>query len=302
MALLRPLWMQGDINSSVGDIEYPLGQDRLGLLGSVFSRTGVLDYLANHLKVSQRGAGANASVDVAIGRCVIAAGDGGMYLCTNTSVVNVSGITTSRAYRIIARVRDKQAFGEAVSDWRIEAISNAGTSIPATPVRAISLATFTTSGSSTVTDAMINDTRTRATVGTQGLTGTWGLNGFANVWDDSDPTRPLTWMKTSDNWVILSGWVDRRVESSNVVANDVWYWDRSRNWGNASAAPVLPPEIRPDGVRDFVGITSSGDIHHVLFPNGSWAWRFQYNTLLSHLEGNRTWVSFDGLMYRTSAR
>lgn len=301
MSLLRPLWMQGDIASGTGAVEYPLGQDRLGLLGSIFSKTGVVDYLGNHLRVSQRGAGANASVDVALGRCVVAAGDGGMYLCTNTSTVNVSGISTNRAYRIIARVRDKQAFGESASDWRIEAISNSGSNPPATPVRAISLATFTTTGSSTVTNGMIVDTRTRATVGTTAQTGTWGETGFANVWNDADSTRPLTWLKNTDGWVTLSGWIQREVESTNIVSGEFWYWDRSKGWGNASAAPVLPPEIRPNGVRDLVGLSSNGDVHFVIFPNGSFAYRFLYNTTLSAADANRAWFTFDGITYRTVA-
>lgn len=302
MTLLKPLWMQADISSGEGAIEYPLGQDRLGLLGSIFSKTGVIDYLGNHLKVSQRGSGANMSVDVALGRCVVAAGDDGMYLCTNTSTVNVSVQSGARAHRIIARVRDKQAFGESASNWTIEAISNTGTSLPATPVRAISLATFTTaSGTSSITNAMIVDTRTRATVGTSAQTGTWGETGFANVWNDWDPTRPLTWLKNTDGWVTLSGWIQREVETTSVVAHDVWYWDRSKGYWNANAAPVLPPEIRPDGIRDLIGLSSNGDVQFMIFPNGSFAYKFMYNTTLSAVDGNRAWFTFDGITYRTVA-
>lgn len=303
MALLTPLWMQPDVGSA--SIEYPLGEDRLGFIGSLFSRTGVLDLLGGHLRVTQRAAGANMTVDVAIGRGVIAAGDGGMYLCNNTSVVNLSTPAGDRAYRIIARVRDKQAFAEAASDWTLEAIFLAGSTPPATPARAISLATFntlstttsvTTAGTASSTVAVIADTRSRATVGTMGLTGDWGQQGIHPVWQSWDSTRPPRYMKNSDGWVFLSGWIRR--QNTVGFVNGGTFWDLDDTSGFGSTGPAqLPEEIRPSGNRDVAVMTSVGSAHFLIRSNGHMNYRFFSDK--SFPLG--AWMSFDGVFYKQFA-
>ena len=311
MPLQAPLWTQPGLGEEPST--YSLSQDRVGLLEPLFSRAGVLDYDAGHLRVTQRGSGANMSVDVAAGRCAIRGdrvADQGTYLCTSTDTENrtVSRPSSgSRAYRIYARVRDKAATAELASpdtgsDWVIESSFAGGTTPPATPGSAISLATFVlTSSTTSVTTGMITDTRQRVSTGTAALTGTWGRTGFADVWGADDATRPLTWMKNPDGWVTLSGWIRRLHSTTAVARNEFWSWDRSKGWG--VGAVVLPEDIRPvGGVRDTMTITSNGDLHLVFFPSGQMAYRFQYDTTLVGTDPGRTWISFDGVSYRSDAR
>lgn len=305
MAFLKPLWMQPF--SSDPAIEYLPDQDRLGLLGSVFSREGVVDYLANHLKVSQRAAGANLSVDVAVGRCVIAGDDvpdQGSYLCQSTTVANIAltkPASGTRTYRIVARVRDKSSSASwSGHDWTVEGIFD-GSSSPVLPPSAISLALVAVSSSaSSIVDANITDTRSRATVGTNAVTGSWGVTGFSVNWASDDSTRPLTWGKNADGWVMLSGWVRRVNVQKSVSANAFNYFDESVGEWNTSSVPVLDPEIRPAGIRDFIGISSNGDVHFIVYPGGQLSYRFLYATTLA-IGANQSWISFDNCKYRANA-
>lgn len=287
---------------------------RVGVLDALFSRAGVINYDAGDLRVTQRGSGANMSVDIAAGRAAVRGtrvSGQGTYVCISTGTENrtvTAPSSGSRAYRISARVRDKAATAalstpDTASDWVIESAFAAGTTPPPVPASAISLATFVlTSSSSSVTTGMITDTRGRAASGTAALTGTWGSTGFANVWGADDVTRPLTWMKNPDGWVTLGGWIRRKNETATVKRNEFWAWDRNKGWDVGAA--VLPPEIRPvGGVRDTVTITSNGDLHLVFFPNGRMNYRFQYDTTLTAGDAsNQTWVSFDGVSYRSESR
>jgi len=288
---------------------------RTGVLTPLYERPGVLDRDAGHLRVTQRGAGANLSVDVAAGRAAIrgtkVAGQG-TYLCVSTAVENrtvTAPASGARTYRIVARVRDKAdttaaSSPDTASDWSIESSFAAGSNPPPEPDSAITLATFTlTSSTTSVTTAMINDVRPRAGSGTAALTGTWGQTGInSTFYGADDPTRPLTWMKTPDGFVTLGGWMRRKGSSTTPIRNEFYTWDGTRGWGKGAA--VLPPEIRPvGGVRDTVTITSNGDMHVVLFPSGVMSWRFQYDTtLVAGTQANQTWFAFDGITYRASDR
>lgn len=283
------------------------GAFRVGVLNPLFSREGVLDMPGTGLEVVQRGSGANLSVDVRAGRAAIRGdrvAEQGTYVCQSTATENrtVSRPSSgSRAYLIYAQVRDRAAASsDGASDWRIESTFTSGDTPPAVPDSAIPLATFVlTSSSNSVTNGMINDVRPWGTVGTAADTGTWGESGFAPVWAADDGTRPLTWMRNADGRVILSGWVRRRAETTTVRRNEFWSFDRAAGWGKG--APVLPPEIRPTGgMRDTMTITSNGDLHLALFPNGAMSYRFQYDTTLV-AGANQTWISFDGVTYRANS-
>jgi hypothetical protein len=306
MALLTPLWMQSDIGTSA--IEYPLSQDRLGLMGSLFSRTGVMDLLAGHFAVGARAAGANQTVDIAAGRGVVADGQGGMYLCTSTAVENRSvarPTSGSRTYLIYLQVRDKKSFGDSASDFILSTISNNNTTVPATPSRSIPLAyvtltsstTTVTTGATSSTNAQIVDLRTRATVGTMGLTGSWGTAGIADVWQNWDSTRPLRWMKNSDGWVFLAGWVRRQISSGSVAAREFWHLDRSAGYG-AAATPVLPAEIRPNGARDVHVMTQGGLAHVAIQPSGTMPYQFFSAQTFGIATNGEFWMSFDGVFYK----
>lgn len=299
MAFVTPLYLK----SGVGDpaITYSAQQDRAGLLGTIFSREGVLDKDANHLKVSQRGLGANLSVDVAAGRCAIMGddvADQGTYVCHSTTVVNLSlnkPASGTYTHRIIARVRDKLANGVwAGYDWLVEVLPDVGSGTPSTPNSAISLATVAVSSTATsIVDANVTDTRSRASVGTPALTGNMIASGIHSGYGGRDATRPLTWSKNPDGWVQLAGWIRRSDPNTAISANTTYWFD-----GASGANPLLPADARPAGIRDFIGMTSSGYVHFAVYTSGAMSFRFNYNTTLVQ---NVTWFSFDNCMFRANA-
>jgi hypothetical protein len=163
MTMQPPLW--------AGGATYPAAADR-GLLSALFANAGVVT-LATDLKVTQRGAGANMSVDVAAGSALIdgtdAAGQG-RYFCQSTSTVNkvvnaAPGAGTSRIDRIYARIADADILGGS-SSWDVFYIAGtaaASPSPPALPSSSIPLAQFTVLSSTTsITSGMITDQRTLA--------------------------------------------------------------------------------------------------------------------------------------------
>lgn len=129
---------------------YSATQDRQ-MIDALFSAAGIL--VTTDLAVSQRAAGANMSVDVAAGNCVVVGTDvtgQGKYLCKNTAVVNVSiaaapSSGNSRIDLIVATVRDADADGGAHNDWIIQAVTGTaattGTQVaPSAPVSSFILA------------------------------------------------------------------------------------------------------------------------------------------------------------------
>lgn len=142
---------------------YAAGRDRL-LLGSLLT-PGVVQ--AGDLKVVQRAAGANMSVDVGTGSGVVAqdSPQRGAYLIDrSTTAVNVSiaaapGSGTRIDY-VIAEVRDSTISG-AIDDWRVAVVSATSPSLPAVPARAYVLARIdVAAGTASVTNALIQDRRT----------------------------------------------------------------------------------------------------------------------------------------------
>ena len=124
------------------------------------------------LVVTQRGAGANMSVDVAGGRAVVK-GDlstyEGAYWMENRGVTNLvisaSDPTNPRIDRIIAEVLNAEYSG-ASNLWQLRVMTGtpAGAPVaPAIPNNAISLATVSVAAlASSITNANITDLRTRA--------------------------------------------------------------------------------------------------------------------------------------------
>lgn len=163
MTLELPLWMQNNA--------YAARVDRS--LVDRFASEGVLTQGA--LAVTQRGAGANLSVDVAAGACVIDGDDQsnqGSYLCVSTAVENVvvpaAPGSLKRRDLIIARINDPQAGGAAGNNWTLTYVQGSDLhasdpASPAVPNSAILLATLLRSvGDTTVTTAMITDGRTQS--------------------------------------------------------------------------------------------------------------------------------------------
>ena len=167
MALMTPLWMQ----AATGDtaLDYSGVYDRM-VVDALLQAEGVLGLF--DLKVTQRAAGANFSVDVGAGFVAINGDDitdQGTYICKSTAVENraipAPPGTGSRTHRVVAQVKDKlHAPGTWSSyEWAIEVLPDTGSGTPATPNSAISLARVTVAaGQTSVTDANIVDDRPTA--------------------------------------------------------------------------------------------------------------------------------------------
>lgn len=168
MTLKSPWIMQ----ASGGDpeIEYS-GLDIRAMLDALIISEGVVGL--GSLRVSQRGAGATMSVDVAAGFCVITGDDvslQGKYLCQNTAVVNLvipsPPASGSMIHRVIARVKDKTHNGSwSTYEWTMEVLPDLGlgAGTPALPASAITLALVTVaSGATSVVDANITGQATNA--------------------------------------------------------------------------------------------------------------------------------------------
>lgn len=159
MALLSPLFMQNE--------DYTATEFRQ--LATATLRTGVID--STDLKVTQRAAGTNMTVDVAAGVGVVAGTDAvgqGVYVCTSTDVVNVTipaapSEGNSQITLIVQQVRDDDQNGGPNKDQVIVPVSGdpATTPVePAVPDTAQVLAKVTVaSGTAAVTNAMIVDRR-----------------------------------------------------------------------------------------------------------------------------------------------
>ena len=120
--------------------------------------------------VTQRGAGANLSVDVAPGLAFVVGDDvsnQGTYNCWNDGTVNVTGWTVPGAgtfhHRLVLQVQDKLnngAFSGYVANF--VPVLDSGGGLPAEPASALTLATIDiASGAASIVNANINDYRTR---------------------------------------------------------------------------------------------------------------------------------------------
>ena len=153
--------------------------------------------------VTQRGAGANLSVDVASGNAFVVGGDvtnQGTYQCWNDATVNVPGITVPVSgtfhHRIVLQVQDK--FSNGVWTGYTAALTpllDTGGGLPNEPNSAITLATIDIpSGSSSVTNSMINDFRIQ--MGTISVAKTADSNRTGTALTD-DPDLVLTNLSAS---------------------------------------------------------------------------------------------------------
>jgi hypothetical protein len=292
VALLTPIYMQ----PATGDpaIEYSALQDRAALLAAIFSREGVLDVDAGQLRVTQRAAGANFSVDIAAGRAAVDGddiSDQGTYLCTSTAVENrvtpqppASGTHT---HRVIARVRDKLHNGaETTYDWALEVLPDTGTGLPALPASAIHLATVTiAAGATAVTDANIVNAPDRAAVGTLNRTG--AITPDPAGYDAPNASRPPEWFINPDGWVQIGGWIRRSAPDAAVTANVLY----------PLTSPV-PSDLRPvvAANRDFAGTSREGPVMYTL-DSADWVIKFRYFSNVTLVQ-NVSWFSLDGCGYK----
>lgn len=195
-------------------------------------RPGVVPNTATFtdLKVTQRGAGANMSVDVAEGSCYVMGTESnyqGLYHCDNQGVTNVvitaSDPTNPRRDMIVARIRDSE-YGVAVTDeFTIEAIAGTPAGSPADPTipaNCIVLARVAVAAAaSSITNANITDLRNNYTavtgsalIGNQ--VGAAALGGIVTCLSTKLPTtglyEGLTAYCTDTNRIIVyngSAWI-----------------------------------------------------------------------------------------------
>lgn len=200
MTLYAPIWQQNNT--------YPASLDRQAL--SLWT-TGVI--AAGDLAVTQRGAGANMSVDVAAGGCVIegteAAGQG-RYLATSDAVVNVPlaaapGAGSSRIDLVVATVRDS-AFSGTDDDWIIQAVTGtpaASPVAPSAPASSLVLASVAVASlAASIVDANITDARVAVTP--TPLTRS-DLPAAATTGQLLATADGSAWIRRSSGWAELAG-------------------------------------------------------------------------------------------------
>lgn len=167
MALDIPLWMENGSYTGTSDRE---------LINLLFSTAGIVSF--GDLLVAQRAAGANMSVDVAAGTCIIIGTDivgQGKYACKSDAVTNVTiaaapGSGQSRIDLIVAQVRDADADAGSNNDWIITAVTGAAASTgsqhaPGIPASALVLAEIAVGPSVTsIVNANVTDERTVASL------------------------------------------------------------------------------------------------------------------------------------------
>ena len=160
------------VASFLQQVAHPAHDVRRLLMSMFGGRGGVVPRTATFtdLKVTQRGAGANMSVDVAEGSCLVTGTESayqGVYHCENQGTQNVvigaADATNARRDLIVARIKDSE-YGVAVTDvFTIEAVAGTPAASPAdptVPANCIVLARVAVAAAaSSITNANITDLR-----------------------------------------------------------------------------------------------------------------------------------------------
>lgn len=160
MALLTPTWLQNGT--------YSARLDRI--FADCLLTEGVIRPGAGSLQVTQRGAGANNSVDIAAGYAVITgddAADQGNYVIRNDATVNLAAsaapVANSRIDLVCVRINDPAEGGPAGNNATFVYVTGTAAPVPvppATPTSAIVLAqVLRTVGDTSVVAANITDVR-----------------------------------------------------------------------------------------------------------------------------------------------
>jgi len=157
-------WLQAPTGGTVQT--YTGVMDRL-LIASIWPTEGILGL--THLKVSQRGAGANMSVDVSSGSAAITndrVSNGGSYHTNESATVNVAipaaPPSGSRTHLIVEQINDPQSDGGTnyVSGPICVADTGSGATVPQSALLLAQVAVV--AGQATVVNANITDKRALA--------------------------------------------------------------------------------------------------------------------------------------------
>jgi hypothetical protein len=204
------------------------------------------------LKVTQRAAGANFTVDIAAGFAVIAGDDvseQGSYVVRSTATENrtipAPPGSGTRTHRVVAQIKDKLHNGVYTTyEWTLDVLEDTGSGTPAVPASAIGLARVAVaSGQSSVTNANITDDRVYATP-------LWGRP----IRIGSDAERPAN---------PPNGYVHWRTDKHCHETVDSGTWaDLPRAGGGGSAWTAYTPALTASSVNPTLGTGS--------IVNGSW--------------------------------
>lgn len=290
MTVRTPLFLQK--TGADADVTYSATDWRLGLIAGLCQFTGVVDpYGSGGLQVTQRGAGANFSVDVAAGYAFVPGGDvslQGNYVVVNDATVNVATPSApgsgTRVHRLVLQVRDKLNNGSWTTyDGQLQLLQDTGSGTPATPASAISLATISISaGQANVSSGNITDTRAWA----RWSLSTSGLLTVNTGYTASDANRVPRWVLTADGYVHLHGW---QAGTGSGTANPGTQY---------LLATGLPAIATPSGNRDMCMSTSHGMVNCLVQSNGN----IYFNPVagaINTVAGD--WWTFEGLMYRIAS-
>lgn len=163
VALSPPIWMQNET--------YPARVDRQ-IITSIWNE-GVIDRDGGDFEVTERGAGATMTVDIAAGKGIVDGDDQanqGAYLIESTAVENIvvsaPHLTLDRIDAVVAQIRDPNAGGAAGDDFifaMVDGTASASPAAPAIPDSALLLAyVLVSNGDTAVVDSMITDMRALA--------------------------------------------------------------------------------------------------------------------------------------------
>lgn len=291
MTLQRPIFMQ----AAGGDpaIQYSATDLRAGLITPLLRSEGVFNPDQGWMLVTQRGAGANFSVDVASGWVAINGNDvslQGVYMGFNTATLNVATPAApgsgTQVHRVIARIKDKLNNGTWTTyEWTVEVLADTGSGTPAEPASAITLALVTiTTGQASVTNANIADKRPWAVIGGCGS----GTLTLASGWTATDASRPPSYLVTPDGEVRLHGYAQR--SGSNLTATAGTFFD---------VVTGMPALITPTGNRDMVGVSSEDWIHYLVQTTNNL--RFRCLTTTRTYTNGVSWISFEGVGWKLGA-
>ncbi|MGH3673648.1 MAG: hypothetical protein ACRDSH_23965 [Pseudonocardiaceae bacterium] len=289
MAIQTPLFLQK--TGADADVTYSATNYRLALIAGLCQFPGVIDpYGSNGLLVTQRGAGANFSVDVAAGYGIIQGGDvtlQGSYIAVNDATVNVATPSApgsgTRIHRLVLQIRDKLNNGAYTTyDGQLQLLQDTGSGTPATPASALSLAKVSISaGQANVSNANITDDRAWAR---------WALSnsGLLTVnvgYSASDATRQPRYVLTADGYCHLYGW---QSSTGSGTANAGTFYQ---------LAGPLPPQARPTGNRDCIMMSSKGVVDCLIQSNGN----IYFTPLATFATAPGDWWSFEGLSFRVAS-
>jgi hypothetical protein len=171
MTVNKPVWMQATGGDTA--LQYS-AQELRAVLEGMFKTEGILPAVgATACKVTQRGAGANFSVDIAPGHALITGDDvagQGMYLVKVSATENLVTPTApgsgTRVHRVVLQIRDKLHLGTWTTyDCVPVLLQDTGSGTPATPNSALSLALVSIAAAqANVSNANITDIRLNARV------------------------------------------------------------------------------------------------------------------------------------------